>query len=113
MNSIPIFSEVLILGILNHQTVRFLPNSFVRAVFDDLYTYDIAAAEWMNLSAVTVGPVPPPRYTQAFAGQDGRLILFGGYGLEGKSTRWRVRGGAARPVSCLDAPRRRTRICQP
>ncbi len=45
---------------------------------DDLYAYDIAASEWTNLSAVTVGPAPKARYAHAFACGGGRLFVFGG-----------------------------------
>jgi len=46
--------------------------------FNDLYSFDLEERKWAKL--VTVGSEPSPRSAcQLFAGEDGRVVVYGGY----------------------------------
>lgn len=51
---------------------------------NDLFVFNPATLVWAELSDLTLGAQPPPRYGHGFHTVDGRLYLFGGQGGTGQ-----------------------------
>jgi hypothetical protein len=50
---------------------------------NDLYAYDLTSYKWTDLSYISKGVIPSPRWGHGFVTAGGRLYLQGGYGSNG------------------------------